>query len=206
MSLLSDDDFDEVLDRISHLTDDPQLSRMAAKELTRRLNRMRLPLPPRTRSRRDKWPTGRAIPVLRREAHPVEILVVRALSRTWGAAQFGCSPDGSVFTADTDGWSLPSGHRNNVTGLTNLLDEAAEILNEWRRDDRGGRFYERDGAFFDAEDGAIFLEIDVRDDNDFRGEWNQVHPSRWVNRIRASTTGSSLVSGLRQRLADWIST
>lgn len=136
----------------------------------------------------------------------MDILIVRALAKTWGAAQFGCSPDGSVFTADTDGWSLPSGRRDNITGLFNLLDEAADILNEWRRDDRGGRYYERDGAFFDAEDGAIFLEIDVRDDNDFRGEWNQVHASRWGDRIRASTTRSSLVGGLRQRLADWIST
>lgn len=58
MSLLSDDDFDQVLDRMSRLTDDPQLSRTAAKELNRRLSRMRLPLPLRTRSRRDKWPTA----------------------------------------------------------------------------------------------------------------------------------------------------
>jgi len=205
MSLLSEDGSDEVLDRVSRLTDDPKLARAAANELERRLKRMGLPLPPRTRSRRDKWPTGRAIPVLRREAHPVEMLVVRALSRTWGAAQFGSSPDGSVFTADTDGWSLPSGRRDNITGLSNLLDEAAEILNEWRRNDKGGRFYERDGAFFDAEDGAIFLEIDIRDNLDFRDDWDQSHPTRWVNRIRSSTARSSLMESLRRRLADWIS-
>lgn len=206
MSLPSEGGFDAVRDRVSRLTDDPKLSRLATKELNRRLNRMQLPLPPRTRSRRDKWPTGRGVPVLRRETHPVEILIVRALARTWGAAQFGCSPDGSVFTADTDGWSLPSGRRDDVTGLSNLLDEAADIFNEWRRNEKGGRFYERDGAFFDADDGAIFLEVDIRDDIDFRGEWDQVHPSRWGNRIRATTTRISLISSLRKRLADWIST
>ncbi|WP_156671061.1 MULTISPECIES: hypothetical protein [unclassified Mycobacterium] len=45
-----------------------------------------------------------------------------------------------------------------------MLDEAAELVNDWKRDRRGGRFYERDCCFFGAEDGMIFLEVRVRDD------------------------------------------
>jgi hypothetical protein len=48
-----------------------------------------------------------AVRVLQHEATPVEMMIVRTFARTWGAAQFGCSPNGAVFTADTDGWSLP---------------------------------------------------------------------------------------------------
>lgn len=141
----------------------PELLAVAAKELERRLKRTGLALPPRTRSRTDKWPRSRAVPVLRRETSPVEMMIVRAIARTWGAAQFGCSPNGAVFTADTDGYSMPSGRRNVITGLSPLLVEVSEIFNEWRRNGVGGRFYERDGCFFDAHDGAVFVEIVLRD-------------------------------------------
>jgi hypothetical protein len=155
---------EEVLRRFARSSADPELRRAAAKELERRLKRTGLALPPRTRSRADKWPRGRAVPVLRRDASAVEMMIVRAVARTWGAAQFGCSPDGTVFTADTDGYSLYSGRRNNVTGISSLLDEVADIFNDWKRDGAGGRFYERNCCFWDADDGAIFLEVDVRDD------------------------------------------
>ena len=142
----------------------------AAAELQRRLEREGLSLPDRTRSRDCKSPWDRAAPVIHREAHPCEMMIVRAIARTWGAAQFGCSPDGSVFTADTDGYSWPDGDRRDpVTGLSPLLDEVAAIFNSpRRRDGLGGRFYERDGRFFDADDGEIFVEIHVSDDIPFR--------------------------------------
>ncbi len=135
----------------------------ATIELQHRLERTGLPLPPRTRSRTYKWPYARAETKFRAKAHPCEVMIVRAIARTWGAAQFGCSPNGSVFTADTDGYSYPDGGRRNpVTGLSPLLDEVADIFNsEWRRNGTGGRFYERNGQFFDAEDGAIFLELEI---------------------------------------------
>lgn len=136
---------------------------VAAAELERRLSQRGLLLPPRTRSRAYKRPSDRAISVIKVEANPREMMIVRAVARTWGAAQFGCSPDGSVFTADTDGYSWPDGNRRNpVTGLSPVLDEVADIFNSrWRRDGIGGRFYERNGSFFDADDGAVFVEVKI---------------------------------------------
>lgn len=146
--------------------DDKQLKKavaLAAVELERRLSRRGLTLPRRTRCRKDKWPLSRAVSVTKFEAHPREMMIVRAVARTWGAAQFGCSPDGSVFTADTDGYSWPDqGRRNTVTGLSTLLDDVATVFNSGsRRDGAGGRFYERNGGFFDADDGAVFLEVKI---------------------------------------------
>ncbi|SHT65286.1 Uncharacterised protein [Mycobacteroides abscessus subsp. abscessus] len=182
--------------------DDLELMPIASRELERRLKRTGLALPPRTRSRCDKLPYGRAVPVLKREASPVEMLIVRAIARTWGAAQFGCSPDGAVFTADTDGWSMPSGRRDEVTRLSPLLVEVADIFNSWRRNGAGGRFYERDGCFFDAEDGAIFVEIQLTSDQhiDFRGPFDQ------AERDRAKADSSAVgEKSLWQRIIGWIS-
>lgn len=151
--------------------DNPQWHEKAAPELERRLRRTGLSLPPRTRSRRDKWPIDPGPLVRTREAHPIDMMIVRALSRTWGAAQFGCSPNGDVFTADTDGYSLYSGRRDDVTGISPLLDEAADIFNSLRKG-RGGRFYERDGCFFDADNGAIFLKVVVRESAEVE-DWQQ---------------------------------
>jgi hypothetical protein len=109
--------------------------------------------------------------VLTLQAHPIDMMILRALSRTWGAAQFGCSPNGDVFTADTDGYSLYSGRRDDVTGISPLLDEAADIFNSLRRG-RGGRFYERDGCFFDADDRTTFLCVHLREDIDI-DDWQK---------------------------------
>ncbi len=73
------------------------------------------------------------------EAHPSEVMIVRAIARTWGAAQFGCSPNSSVFTADTDGYAWPDGgHRNPITGLSPLLDAVSghlqqRLAKKWHR-------------------------------------------------------------------------
>ncbi len=157
----------EVRERMAAVCrDNPEWFEDAARQLERRLRRTSLPLPPRTRSRRDKWPHDPEPYVPMRQAHPVDIMIARALSRTWGAAQFGCSPKGNVFTADTDGWSLPKeDRRDDVTGISPLLEEAADIFNSLRRG-RGGRFYERDGCFFDADDRSTFFCVDLRDDID----------------------------------------
>jgi hypothetical protein len=163
----------EIQMRVADHTSDAHLIMSVAKELSSRLERCGKQLPPRTRSRDYKHPHSslRAPVVFTREAHPVELLIVMAIARTSGAAQFGFSPAGLVFTADTDGWSLPSGRRNDVTGLSPLLDEAAALFNEWRRDGRGGRFYARDGVFFDAQDGTVFLRVNEREDAcDFDGK------------------------------------
>jgi hypothetical protein len=173
----------------------------AARELERRLMRTGLTLPPRTRSRADKRPRTRAVPVLKRDASPVELLIIRAISRTSGAAQFGCSPRGTVFTADTDGYSLHSGRRNEVTLLSPLLVEVADIFNEWHRKGVGGRFYERDGSFFDADDGAVLVELELRVES-VKEEQSEFDRAR-----RNSPVGdkpSSGAQGLLHRLFGWI--
>lgn len=172
------------MERMAETWPNPDRCRAAAKELEHRLKRSGYSLPPRTRSRADKWPRGRAVPVLKRETTRTEVLIVRALARTSTAAQFLCTPDGDVYTADTDGWALPTGRRDCLTGLSELLDDAAGIFNEWRRDGHGGRFYERDGCFFDADDGAIFLEISITqsgaDYDDWDAYWDSYAGSAWA--------------------------
>lgn len=76
---------------------------------------------------------------------------------TTGAAQFGVSPDGSIFTAHGDGWTI-RGPRVDVTRLSWLLDEAADILQDIRGG-AGGRFYERNGRFFLADGRTTILEV-----------------------------------------------
>ncbi len=88
---------------------------------------------------------------------PVEVLIVRAISMTLPAAQFGVSPNGEVFTAYRNGWTIND--RIYVTRLSWLLDEAADVFNH-RRAGRGGRFYERDGEFFAADGKVTFLRVD----------------------------------------------
>lgn len=146
--------------------DDKQLNKaagVAAGELEHRLSKQGLVLPRRTRPRTYKWPLTRAASVVKLEVNPREMMIIRAVARTWGAAQFGCSPNGSVFTADTDGYSWPDrGRRDVVAGLSTLLDGVADIFNSAsRRGGEGGRFYERNGSFFDADDGAVFAEVKI---------------------------------------------
>lgn len=154
--------------------DDPRWFEDVATELERRLQLMELSLPSRTRSRKDKWPDQCVDPMITRNVHPIDIMIVRALARTWGAVQFGCSPNGEVFTADTDGHSLGTIRRDDITGVSALLDEAADIFNTHKRHGRGGRFYERGGCFFDADDGVIFLAVDARCDTAL-DYWKQSH-------------------------------
>ncbi|MGZ4584109.1 MAG: hypothetical protein ACXVYI_07105 [Mycobacterium sp.] len=130
----------------------------ATATLNWRLARTGRTLPSQTRYK-DKHPRGRAVPVLHRDASGTELLIIRAISRTHGAAQFGVTPHGDVFTTDCDGNSFHSGRREYVTGLSPLLDEAAAIFNEWQRAGAGGRFYERRGQFFDGDSKALFLSV-----------------------------------------------
>lgn len=105
---------------------------------------------------KSKYATS-AIDAVDIPADPIELLIVRALAMTYPAAQFGVSPNGEVFTAHGNGWTK-DGPRIYVTRLSWLLDEAADVFNHLRRG-RGGRFYERDGAFFLADGKVIFINI-----------------------------------------------
>ncbi|MDQ1246388.1 MAG: hypothetical protein QG597_756 [Actinomycetota bacterium] len=172
----------------------------AAAELEYRLSDQGLVLPPRTRSRMYKRPATRAPAVIKIEANPREMMIVRAVSRTYGAAQFGCSPDGSVFTADTDGYSYPGGdRRDSVTGLSPVLEEVADIFNSrWRRDGIGGRFYERNGSFFDADDRAVFVEVKITRNASFDRRGPVIDRAAPV--VDDTTSSGNLVQRLAARL------
>jgi hypothetical protein len=122
-------------------------------------------------------------------ADPVELVIVRAVAMTEGAAQFGVSPNGAIFTAEGDGWTI-RGARVDVTRLSWLLDEAADILQQIRHG-RGGRFYERDGRFFLADDKTTILE--VVDAPELAVRTDAVTPSRadrpWWQRIINTVRG-----------------
>ncbi len=138
----------------------PDLRERATLALTYRLilwQHDALPGPGRFK---NKVPVARLNPVSVR-SDPVELVIIRAIAMTSmpGAAQFGVSPSGAVFTSDALGWSMTSGRRMDVTGFSALLDEAADLANAHRRG-RGGRFYERGGKFFMADGRTTFLEVE----------------------------------------------
>ncbi len=155
----------------------PALRERAAMELTVRLAHWYGDFLPQQGRLKDKRPITRDSPAIIR-ADPAELLIVRAIAMTSipGAAQFGVSTDGSVFTTDALGWSLHSGRRYDVTGLSPLLDEAADIYNV-RRGGIGGRFYERDGSFFMADGRTTFLEVLEVEPDGVKGLWQRVTSS-----------------------------
>lgn len=140
---------------------DGVLQSRAAFELKRRLQHWNGDYLPRPSRFKGKYGINRGTH-LTVPADPVELVIVRAVSMTTGAAQFGVSPDGSTFTAHGDGWTI-RGPRVDVTRLSWLLDEVADIVQQIRGG-RGGRFYERDGRFFLADGRTTVLE--VVDDSD----------------------------------------
>ncbi len=105
---------------------------------------------------KSKFPTVE-FSAVRVFADPTELMIIRALSMTYPAAQFGVSPGGDVFTARGDGWTI-RGPRIYVARLSWLLDEAADLFNHLRGN-RGGRFFERDGKFFTADGKATFMHV-----------------------------------------------
>jgi hypothetical protein len=112
--------------------------------------------------RLDQWWGGSLAPLSRFSDAPparmpatltadrVELLIVRAISAisARGPATFGVTSGGAVFTTDTGSWS-DDAHAVFVTGLSTLLDEAADIF-QHHTGGRGGRFIELDGRFYTA--------------------------------------------------------
>lgn len=146
-----------VWENIEAQTDvDDVLQSRAAFELKRRLQHWNGDYLPRPSRFKNKHGVDRGTHLVV-PADPIELVIVRAVSMTIGAAQFGVSPDGSIFTAHGDGWTI-RGPRVDVTRLSWLLDEAADILQNIRRG-RGGRFYERNGKFFLADGRTVILEV-----------------------------------------------
>lgn len=134
---------------------DEALQSRAAVELERRLLHWHGDYLPRASRFKNKHGIDRGAHLVV-PADPVELVIVRAVAMTKGAAQFGVSPNGAIFTAEGDGWTI-RGPRVDVTRVSWLLDEAADILQTIRRG-RGGRFYERNGRFFLADGRTTILE------------------------------------------------
>lgn len=135
---------------------DELLRSRAVIELKRRLQHWHGDYLPRPSRFRNKKAIDRGThPVV--PADPVELVIARAVAMTRGTAQFGVSPNGAIFTAEGDGWTI-RGPRVDVTRLCWLLDEAADILQQIRHG-RGGRFYERNGRFFLADGRTTIMEV-----------------------------------------------
>jgi hypothetical protein len=90
------------------------------------------------------------LPVVVR-AHPMEWLIVRAISASENPATFGVMSDGSVFTTDANGQAV------FVSGLSALLDEATDVFRHLAID-TAGRFFEHD-RHFSLADGTVFLQF-----------------------------------------------
>lgn len=155
------------------------LQSRAAFELKRRLQNWNGDYLPRPSRFKNKHGIDRGSHLIV-PADPIELVIVRAVSMTTGAAQFGVSPDGSIFTARGDGWTI-RGPRVDVTRLSWLLDEAADTLQQIRRG-RGGRFYERNGKFFLADGRTVILEVVDEADPGVRAKRPEPGPSSYDSR------------------------
>lgn len=146
-----------VWDRVDAQTEvDEALRSRAVVELENRLQHWNGNYLPRPTRFKNKHGVSRGAHLVV-PADPVELVIVRAVAMTTGAGQFGVSPNGAIFTAEDPGWTIHK-RRVDVTRLSWLLDEAADILQQIRGG-RGGRFYERDGRFFLADGRTTILEV-----------------------------------------------
>lgn len=118
-----------------------------------------LRLPPQERIK-SREPRGFHMQPRHFTAFPEDLLAIKAMSRTYGASQFGVTRRGKLFTTDTDGYSPPTGRFEWVGGLSYLLDDVAELFYELR-EGQGGRFYTHAGQFWDALTRETFAIADL---------------------------------------------
>lgn len=91
-------------------------------------------------------------------ADQAEILIVRALSLTRGECQFTVTPNGAVFASDGNGWTIDR-ERVFVSGLSPLIDDAADILRQMRGPNGGRMFFDREDSFLNAHGRRRFLRV-----------------------------------------------
>jgi hypothetical protein len=92
----------------------------------------------------------------------VEQLIMRVLSLTSPARQYGVSKNMLVFTTSANGWSRDA-ERVWLAGLSPLIDDVGQFYAEWRRAEDGhlgGRFFERDGIVFDATNHRTLVRLE----------------------------------------------
>lgn len=91
-------------------------------------------------------------------ADEAEILIVRAIAVTNGDSQFTMSPNGAVFSTDGNGWTINQ-ERIYISGLSLLVDDAADILQQMRNSEGGRMFFTRDAKFINAPTKRAFLSV-----------------------------------------------
>lgn len=91
-----------------------------------------------------------------------ETLIVRALSVTEGECQFTVGVNGSVYASDANGWTIDK-TRIFISGLSPLVDDAADILRQMRGPSGGRMFFDRDNAFLNGLNRHRFLTIVIGD-------------------------------------------
>lgn len=87
-----------------------------------------------------------------------EILIVRALAVTRGECQYTVSTNGAVFASEASGWTIDR-TRVYVSGLSPLIDDAADILRQMRGSSGGRMFFDRQNSFLNARDRRRFLTV-----------------------------------------------
>lgn len=91
-------------------------------------------------------------------ADSAECLIVRALSITAGECQFTVSTSGAVYASESNGWSVDKA-RVYISGLSPLIDDAADILRQMRGPSGGRMFFDRENTFLNAQNRHRFLTV-----------------------------------------------
>ncbi|WP_394194966.1 hypothetical protein [Microbacterium foliorum] len=114
-------------------------------------------LPSETGRSKHKVPLGATV-LVESEEDDAELMILRVIASTRGDAQFTVSPNGAVFSTMSNGWTINKG-RICVSGLSPLLDDAADLLNRIRNGSGGRMFFTEASIFMDASTRKGFLRV-----------------------------------------------
>jgi len=148
----------QIMSRLGRLSDDRELCEAAAQRLESRLQSWRGSGIARASTRFKNKVAQGVDAICRVGADRAEILIVRALSITTGECQFTVSMNG-VFASDSNGWTIDK-TRIYVSGLSPLIDDAADILRQMRGPQGGRMFFDREDSFLNARNRHRFLTVD----------------------------------------------
>lgn len=149
---------EEMLRRVDRAAGTPQGQREAMERLEARLAAWYGAQMPNVGSRfKNKIARGR-LAECTVGSDEAERIIVRVLAMTRGDAQFTVSPSGACFATENNGWTKDK-ERIYISGLSPLIDDAAYILNQMRRNTGGRMFFTRSDEFLDALSRRAFLTL-----------------------------------------------
>lgn len=157
--LIQDGTRKDLLRRIEKTYSAPQFTRKeAARRLERRLGswdwRNDAPVESRLKNKVARGVRAKRVVGCDEE----ERVIAHALAITHGDGQFTVLPNGAVCATQSNGWTKEK-VRIFISGLSPLIDEAADIINQMT-DGKGGRFFfTQDDTFIDAKDRLVFLSV-----------------------------------------------